>query len=311
MQDITSLEELKRQRAEFLSKVSQELRTPLSAIKGSVATMLGSPHPLDAAETRQFHRIIDEQADHMRYLLNDLVDMTQIETGTLSVSLEATDLENLVEQAREAFLQEVTAGRVELDLTPDLPRVMADRQRIFQVLGSFLKSAYEHSPESSTIRMSASPEDLYVAVSVEAEGGGLPTERFPRPFNRFSLADGEDTGTRNSRDGLSLAICRGIVEAHGGRISAEISGPGRGARFGFTVPAVDEIAYSAENGSAPHSAHSRKPGRDQARILAVDGDPEGRRYIRNTLSEAGFTPVVTGNPDEMERLIEVEKPTLS
>ena len=106
LQDITPLEDLKRQRAAFLRKVSQELRTPLSSIKGSAATILGSSHPLDTTEVRQLLRIIDEQADHMRHLINNLVDMTQIETGTLPVAPEPLDVEELVKEAREAFLQE-------------------------------------------------------------------------------------------------------------------------------------------------------------------------------------------------------------
>ena len=116
-------------------------------------------------------------------MINDLVDMTQIEAGTLSVNLEPTDLEDVVEQAREAFQREGLAKNIKTELAPDLPRVMADRQRIFQVLDSFLKAAVEHSPESSTIRVSASAEDQYVAVSVEAEGGD-PTDLVPNPFKR-------------------------------------------------------------------------------------------------------------------------------
>ena len=307
MQDITPLEELKRQRAAFLSKVSQELRTPLSSIKGSAATILSSSHPLDTTEVRQFLRIIDEQADHMRHMISNLVDMTQIEVGTLPVTLEPMDLEELVQEAREAFVREGVTGHVDIDLGPNLPRVMADPQRMFQVLGSLLKSASEHSQD---IRVSASLEELHVAVTVETAGGGLPAGRSPHLSNGFSRAGGEHMATRNAEDGLDLAVCRGIVEAHGGRMSAESDELGSVARFDFTIPVVDEVAYSAENGSGPQSTHSRTAGTDRARILALGGDPEGRRYIRNILLEAAFTPLVTDNPDHVERLIEVERPHL-
>ena len=92
IQDVTPLEEIRKQRAEFLGMVSHELRTPLAAVKGSAASMLNSPYPLDPVETRQFLRIIDEEADHMRHLINDLVDMTHIEAGTLPVTPEPTDV---------------------------------------------------------------------------------------------------------------------------------------------------------------------------------------------------------------------------
>ena len=186
MQDITPLEEMKRQRADFLGMVSHDLRTPLSAIKGSAASVLGATYPLDPTETRQFLRIIDEQADHMRHLINDLVDMTQVESGTLSVTPEPTDLEGLIEQAREAFAGAGVANSIVVDAAPGLPRVMADRQRMSQVLKNLLDHASEHSPESSGIRVSVSPEDVFVAVSVEYEGSGLHADRLPHLSRQFS-----------------------------------------------------------------------------------------------------------------------------
>ena len=296
IQDITPLEEMRRQRTEFLGRVNHELRTPLTSIKGSVASMLGSFNTLDAAEARQYLRIIDEQAEQMRVLIDDFVDVTQIEAGTLSVALEPTDLERLVEQARDAFLRRGAANDIRLDLPPDLPRVMADGQRISQVLGDFLREAADSSPEPSPILVSVSPDELYVTVLVEAQGTGPSA--------------GEEARSRRGRSGLNLAICKGIVEAHGGRMSVEGSGPGHRARFSLTIPVADEIAFKVGRDSAELDSPPQQPVRDRGRILAVDGDPEARRHIRSTLSEAGFTPVITGNPDELEYLIEMEKPHL-
>ena len=311
LQDMSSLEKMKRQRTDFLESMSHNLRTPLTAIKGSAATMLGSLHSLDAVETRQLLRIIDEQSDHIRQLINDLVDMTHIEAGTLPVTLEPVDLKDLVQQAREEFADGGVTDRIELDLAPDLPRVMADGRRILYVLSTFLKSIAEHYAESPTIRVSASTEDLYVSVTVEAGAGVPPANRFPyRLDNRFSRRNSDGSGRRSGEDNLGLAICKGIVQAHGGRMSAEIGGPHPGARFEFTIPAVDEVEYGAENGPAPPSAYSRDPDRGQVRILTVESDPEVRRYILNALSEAGFTPVAANDPDEIELLAEAEDPQL-
>ena len=309
IQDVTPLEEIRKQRAEFLGMVSHELRTPLAAVKGSAASMLNSPYPLDPVETRQFLRIIDEEADHMRHLINDLVDMTHIEAGTLPVTPEPTDVGSLLDQARESYLREGTRNNsIEINLAPDLPRVMVERRRIFQVIVNLLARVSERSPESSGIRVNASVEDPYVAVCVEGEDRGVPAGSPPHVFRKFSIADQEDMARRDGRDFLRLAISRGIVEAHGGRILAEDGGPGHGDRFTVTVPLADETPDSDETRTGQTTAHPRDPGRESTRVLVVDEEPEGRRYISSTLSEAEFTPVATGNPDELERLVESEQP---
>ena len=306
IQDITQLEDMKRQRVEFLGNVSHELRTPLTAIKGSVATILDSPHPVDPAETRQFLRVIDEQADQMRNLINDLVDMTQIEAGTLSVTPRPTDVESLLDQAREAHNLEGSDDSIEVHLAPDLPRVMVDRRRILQVLGNLIADASRYSHKSSTVRVSVLPEDVYVEVSVDNEGGGAPGTRPPKQLESLSRTSEEVVGKNKGMDDLGFAICEGIVEAHGGRIFAERRA-GRPSRFTFTIPAVDEVAYVARQDSA-QSPPARGSRGGQARILAIGEDPETGRYIRNTLLQAGFTAVVTGDLDEAERLVEDRKP---
>ena len=179
VQDMTPLEDLQRLRAEFLGMVSHELRTPLTTIKGSAATVLGASSALDPAEMRQFFRIIDEQADHMRGLISDLLDVTRIEAGKLSVAPVPTDLAALVDEAREAFLRGGARNSVEVDLAPDLPRIGADRQRLGQVVTNLLSNASKNSPDQSAIRVSASVEDVYVAISVSDKGRGVPQSACP------------------------------------------------------------------------------------------------------------------------------------
>ena len=310
VQDMTPLEELERLRAEFLGMVSHELRTPLTTIKGSAATVLGAPSAVDTAEMLQFFRIIDEQADHMRGLIGDLLDVTRIEAGTLSVAPEPTDLAALVDEAREAFLRGGARNSVEVDLAPDLPRIGADRQRLAQVLNNLFSNASKYSPDQSAIRVSASVEDVYVAISVSDKGRGVPAERLPHLFRKYSRIDSEDLGRHLAGEGLGLAICKGIVEAHGGRIRAESGGQGLGTRFTFTVPAVAEASNAPATGPGPLPADSGWAPRGRARILAVDDEPQVLRLVRNTLSDAGYTPIVTGDPDEVLHLIEQEKPHL-
>ena len=311
VQDITSREAMNRQRTEILSRVNHELRAPLTAIKGSVVTMLGSHRPLNNTEAHQFLRIIDEQADRMRDLINDLVDVTQIETRTLSVTLQPTDVLELVEQARDAFLRDrVVAHDIVLDISPGLPRVAADRPRVFQVLSILLANASERSAESSAIRVSASRGDTYVAIMVEGDGGGSAIDSTASSSEGVFLTQGEGTAGNALGDHLNLAICKGIVDAHGGYLTIENGGSGGGFRCTFTIPLADETEQSAENRSTQPDVLLRRSLGGQPRVLAIDEDPETLRYIRDSLGEAGFATVVSGDTDELERVLELEQPHL-
>ena len=305
MQDMADVEELERLRAEFLSLVSHELREPLTSVKGSAVNLRESLDSLDRAEVLQFVRIIESQSDRMRDLIGELLDVARIKTGSLSVAPEPAEVIALVDEARNTFL---TGGRgrdIVLDLEPDLPWVMADRRRIVQVLGNLLSNAVRYSPEASDIRLSGSLDGDCVALSVSDEGRGVEPERLPLLFRKFvpSEGDGPDPGDGS---GLGLAICKGIVEAHGGRIWAESEGVGLGSRFTFTLP----VAENAVTGTVLRSGPSRPETAGQGSILVVDDDPMTLRNVRDVLSRSGYTPLVTGDPEEALRLFESERPLL-
>ena len=311
LQDLTPLEELERLRAEFLGMVSHELRAPLTSIKGSAATVLGAPRALDPAETMQFLRIIDEQADHMRELISDLLDAAHIETGRLSVTPEPVEFAAVMDQARNMYLSGGGRNPLRIDLPPDLPRVLADRQRIVQVLGNLLSNAARHSPESSAIRVAAVREDVHVAVSVADEGRSIPAERLPHLFRKFARSGREDGG-RGVGAGLGLAICKGLVEAHGGRIWAESEGTGPGARFTFTIPVVEEAGVGVGVAASPvrRPGRPRRAGEEGPHVLVVDDDPKALGYVRGILEDAGYYPFVTGDPEDVPGLIETHRPDL-
>ena len=307
LQDMTPLEELERLRAEFLGMVSHELRTPLTSIKGSVTNLMDPAASLDPAEVAQFHRIIDAQADRMRDLISDLLDVTRIQTGSLSVSPGPARLASLVDEAKSTYISAGGRNNIRIELPPGLPVVMADRRRIVQVIGNLLSNASSHAPESSVIQIAAEQEGLYVKVSVIDNGRGIHADRLPHLFRKFSRFDTED---ERGDTGLGLAICKGIVEAHGGRIWAESDGPGLGARFTFTLPADGEaetFVPDEASGSAVGSSLAREP---RPRILAVDDDPQTLRYVRDALSKAGYAVTVTADPEEVSRLVEEEDPHL-
>ena len=256
LQDLAPLEELERQRAEFLGMVSHELRAPLTSIKGSTATVLGAVPVPPQAEMLQFFRIIDGQADHMRGLIANLLDAGSIKAGTLTVAPEPSNVATLVDRARNTFLSGGGRHAVLLDLPPDLPRAMADRERIVQVLNNLFANAARHAPPSSPIRVEAAHEGSAVALSVSDEGRGIAPDQLPHLFRKRVGSAG---GT-----GLGLAICKGLVEAHGGRIRAESGGDGPG------------------------------------RALHLH-DPGGRSHIRNLCRRVVIRPDRIGLPHQMRR----------
>ena len=307
LQDMTSLNEVEKMRAEFLGMVSHELRAPLTSIKGSVDTLLESFNALDSAEMVQFIRIIKSQSDRMRDLISDLLDVARIETGMLSVTPEPVEAADLVDEAKNTFLTGGGRRNLTIDMELDLPRVMADRRRIVQVLCNLLSNAARYSPDSSAIRVNASLGDDCVEISVADEGQGVSTDEMPMLFRKFSRNIGHGEEREAPDTGLGLAICKGIVEALGGRIWAESAGLGLGSTFTFTLPVAAAGAAAVES---PTSVRSQPGARDQARILAVDDDPTVLRYVRDALSRAGYAPVVTTDPEEALRILESDRPRL-
>ena len=308
MQDLAPLEELDRMRAEFLGMVSHELRLPLTSIKGSTAAVLGAARPFAPAETREFFRIIDGQADRMIALIADLLDAGRIDAGMLSVAAEPTELASLVDRARSSFLSGGLRHAVLVDLAPGLPRVLADRDRIVQVLDNLLANAARHAPEASPIRIEAVRDGVHVAVSVSDRGRGIAPDLLPHLFRKYAGAG--QAGERSAGGGLGLAICKGLVEAHGGRIRAESGGPGLGARFTFTLPVAEIAGAAAVPAPAPAAPTGAPGGPDPVPILVVDDDPQTLRHVRDTLEEAGYAPIVTGDHGDLARILRAEKPRL-
>ena len=317
MQDLAPLQELERLRTEFLSMVSHELRAPLTSIQGSATAVLGSARPLPPSEMLQFFRIVEGQARHMQGLISDLLDAGRIEAGTLSVDPQVSDVATLVEGARNTFVSGGARHTVRIDLPGDFPHVMADGERIVQVLNNLLANAARHSPESSPIRVVAAREGAHVALSVIDRGQGIPPTLLGQLFRKHvalgrAKGGAGESGSRTAMDlhpatGLGLAICKGLVEAHGGRIRAESAGPGQGARFTFTLPIAETDAARARPADQLHPAG--KPPQKPP-ILVVDDDPKTLRYVRDALTQAGYAVMVTAEPDELPGLIRRRNPGL-
>ncbi len=301
MQDLAPFDEIERMRTEFLSLVSHELRTPLAAIMGSTGTVLDASQTLDPAEVREFLRLIDQQAKHMRGLIGDLLDAGRIDAGTLSVGLESTEVGELVERARSTFIGGGHQHDIVLDLPADLPPVMADPRRIVQVLNNLFANAARHAPVSAPIRVAAVREESHIAIAVSDEGRGVAPELLPRLFNKHGATG---SGITPAGVGLGLAICKGLVEAHGGRIRAASPGAGLGTTVTFTLPVDGEV------GAATAETHAAGHADEPVRIVVVDDDPRMLRLMRDALTSAGYAPLVTGQPKELSAIIRNENPRL-
>ena len=307
MQDLAPLRERERHRAEFVSMVSHELRAPLSAIKGSIVALRDDAAAPSHAEMREYHRIIDEKTDHMRRLIGDLLDAGRVEARTLSVEPQPNEVTALVDKARNTFVSAGGRHSVLIDVATDLPRAMAECDRIVQVLVNLLWNAAKASSESSPIRVAATREGMHVAITVSDEGQGVAPEQLPQLFEKCS---GVDLGTpsRGVGRGLGLAICKGLVEAHGGRIRAESGGIGRGARFTFTLPVVpddDHPDVAIDRSELPVQEH-----RKHVCVLVLDDDPHMLRYVRDALAPAGYSVVATGDHRELPQLVRDHSPDL-
>ena len=305
LQDLAAIEEFDRLRAGFFSMVSHELRAPLAAIRGSTTTALETTRVVDPAEMRQFLHIIDQQAVRMSGLIGDLLDAGRLDAGGLSVAPQPSEVAALVEQARTTFLASGRTQPLVIDLPPALPLVMADQPRVVQVLTNLLSNAARHSPDSQPIRITAECQDLHVALSVTDKGRGVAPEHLPHLFCRYS-STGESDGTVGT--GLGLAICKGLVEAHGGRIHARSAGLGQGACFTFTVPIAEEADIAADGHAETPPARQARGA--QQRILVVDDDPHMLSTVRHMLDEAGYAPIVTSDSQELGHLMRTRKPAL-
>ena len=217
----------------FLGMISHELRTPLASIKGFSSSLLATDVTFDAAQKREFLHIIDQEADRLTELIDQLMDVVQMESGMFRVEPVVTASHAIVESAMPQ-LQTLAAQHQFVTAVPAaLPPVLADTQRIAQVLANLVANAAKFSPTGTRIQVSARLAGDFVQVEVHDEGQGIPPAERARVFEVFHQVLGDTK--RHAGAGLGLTICKGLVEAHGGAIWIE-DRPGPGATVAFTLP---------------------------------------------------------------------------
>jgi two-component system sensor histidine kinase KdpD len=229
------LEESDRLKSALLSSVSHDLRTPLSAIKASATVLLQRDVSLDAAARNDLLLTIDEETDRLNRLVTNLLDMSRIEAGALTLKLDWCDLDELIRAVLRRLSFAAAALTIQLDWLPDLPLIYADYVQLDRVVTNLVENAIHFAPAGSTIQVRAYSDSAGVTVSVSNQGPPIPETARPHLFDKFYRIYQDRTPDMGT--GLGLSICKGIVEAHGGRIWVEspVAG-GSGARFVFTLP---------------------------------------------------------------------------
>ncbi|MCD6020987.1 MAG: integral rane sensor signal transduction histidine kinase [Actinomycetia bacterium] len=213
-------------RRQLLADVAHELRTPLSVIQANLEALVDGLYPADETHLRS---VLDE-TKVMARLLNDLQTLSTAEAGALTLHLEPTEPRHLIESAVRSFAAQAGEAGVRLDtrVAESLPEIEVDRLRIGEVLGNVLSNALRHTAAGGSVTLEAFAAGEGVSVSIADTGTGIPPERLPHVFARFSRA-ADSPGT-----GLGLAIAKSLIEAHGGEIRAESTGAG--TTISFTLP---------------------------------------------------------------------------
>lgn len=236
--ETTRLHQLENLRKEFVANVSHELRTPLSLIKGYVETLLDGAKD-DPVVANRFLRTIDRNADRLIFLIEDLLTISQLESGNAMMNLQAARLRDLVAQAIGDF--EPVAGERNVSLENQVAAevwIEGDPDRVHQVLCNLIDNAVKYGRQGGCVRVQAERDaaDGMVVVSVKDDGPGIPGEALERIFERFYRVD-RARSREQGGTGLGLSIVKHIIQSHGGRAWAE-SRPGEGAAFYFSLPAA-------------------------------------------------------------------------
>jgi signal transduction histidine kinase len=274
-------EQSSRVKDEFLAILSHELRTPLTSIL-LWADLMESTQD-NAASFRQGVEVIRRNGGALRQMIDDVLDVSRIVNGKMSINLQSVDLINSINTLCESVKQTARAKDISLRMVTDYPGlpVSADPQRLEQVLWNLLANALKFTPNGGTIEVQVRNDGDLAQVSVKDSGPGIDPDFLPHVFDRFTQADSSTT-RRYGGLGLGLSIVRYIVEMHGGFVQAESPGVGKGSIFSFHIPIVRELlpAVSVEQKTKP-------PSLAGYRIVLVEDEPDTNELIRSVLTAAG------------------------
>jgi len=228
------LEQVESMRRRLIGDVAHELRTPLTAIKGSMEGLVDGVLP---ASPETFQQVAQE-SDRLSRLVDDLQELSRVESGAIELDLGSVSLNDLAEALRKrtavAYAQKGVSLNIELPQA--LPTLHADGDRLLQVLTNLVNNALRYTPQGGQVSLTAELHGREMLIRVKDTGVGIPPEHLPYIFDRFYRVDSSRSRQGGGGSGIGLTISRHLVEAQGGRIWAESAGEGKGSTFSFTIP---------------------------------------------------------------------------
>jgi signal transduction histidine kinase/CheY-like chemotaxis protein len=289
---LADAERTSRAKDEFLATMSHELRTPLNAMLGWGRLLRQNPR---AANLEHGLEVIERNAQTQARLISDLLDVSRIIGGKLRLTLEKVTVSALVSASVDVVRQAADAKGVRLIviLDPDAGSIVADPDRLQQIVWNLLSNAVKFTPRGGSVTISAQREGSTLALRVDDTGAGIPLDHLAVIFERFRQVDSSTTRAHGGL-GLGLAIVRHLVEAHGGTVQAESSGVGHGATFTVRLPVRAAVASASRIGDAvevvaahPPSVSPTRRVLEGVRILIVDDDADSLELLRIVLENAG------------------------
>ena len=233
------LEHTENMRRQLLADVSHELRTPLTAIKGSMEALMDGVLP----SNRDTYQNVYQEADRLQRLVEDLQELSRVESGGLSLKLNEAHIEAIINQAVKQLQAPFDKKIIQLSkiIEKNLPRVNVDKDRILQVVINLLNNALQFSPQNGKVTITVKRMTKELSVSIQDDGIGIQKSDLTHIFERFYRADKSRSRAEGGGSGIGLTIAQSLVRAHGGRIWAESDGLGKGSIFHFTLPLLKSV----------------------------------------------------------------------
>jgi PAS domain S-box-containing protein len=305
-----------RMKDEFLATLSHELRTPLTSILGWTQVLLRAKPGDERINLQRAIEVIDRNARAQVQLIDDLLDLNRIMNGKLRLDLQQVDIAGIIQAAVESVAPSASAKGVELQSLLDAGHAMVngDSGRLQQVVWNLLNNAIKFTPAGGRVQVLLQRVDSRVAFSVSDTGIGIPANFLPQVFDRFTQQDGS-TSRAHGGLGLGLAICRQLIELHGGSIRAESAGEGQGASFFVSLPlssqqTADERADDSTANDTRASENLALPKLDGVHIFVLDDEPDARGLLCRILEDQGARVVAFASAQELLKALQLSRPTV-